>query len=1038
MDSEIQWVSRRLAGLAAKRPGFAVALWGEPGIGKTHAALELLRATPCKSVGVHATLPFEALVQRLPRPKKPSPWLERSLERLGRGEVQSVAAAVQTVAGLLAATAPLVVHVEDMHEADEARLGFWLHLARALPQTRGVALIFTTRVQPSPELEAIRLSPLTREASDALLNGHAGAALPAEALAWVFDRARGNPLFSKEFFAFLARQGFVWNDARRWRWRQPEHQVMPVTLEAIIERTITEVCTDADTQTALEAQAYLDRLEPNLNLEPATWAHVAGLEPADWERAAQHLRAHGVLNGTGFAHPLFREVAAQAVSAGDRTTYAQRALEVLPLEVAAAFVEDAQLGPERTLEWFERASQRALQNGSPLNAARLQAKATGYASGARRAQLALEAATALRLVDLREATRLAEIAASDPGLRERAIALGAELLATQGQGREAERLLEGLSDPAERAVQRLMVRASARDFVGTLRLRRADPRLTDSDDPRVLRAAMVALWSTGEVEQVRAVLVRAEALGDPEPNHLDHTHRLSFANLRANLALHDREYERARAGFADTATQWLEHGDLRGAAIATHNQGLALERLGRHAEAIACYDRSARHSAELGDLRAFAKARLGAGHTRWLLAQYEDSESLFLEARDALTRSAPSDFHVDCEGALSLLYLDWSPPFAAELATKHAQAGLQLAKLIDDPGEIVPSLFNLLLAKLRQGHASQALALADEMAGLRTTHGLDSGAVYECYGRALALEALGEAEQALAVMREAAALPEGSEMFNRKIQMELARMTQDLGLARELHPWFLARGAVNNARILERSFPELGGGTRIAESQPNASTLEVLGSMNVTHASQRRAVRGGKRRELLALLLEARIMGRGDTTRLSLIDALYPDTEDPQASAALKNLVYQLRDHYGAHTVRSSDTGYALGAVTSDAEHFLSTGDTRLWRGPYLEGLDGVGNDTVRETLHLALRERAKALLQHDPAEAARVGRLLCEADPYDLASVRLTLRALRAESNHKSLKSAYARARTALLEIGETLPEHWTDFLEQRTGETA
>ena len=85
----------------------------------------------------------------------------------------------------------------------------------------------------------------------------------------------------------------------------------------------------------------------------------------------------------------------------------------------------------------------------------------------------------------------------------------------------------------------------------------------------------------------------------------------------------------------------------------------------------------------------------------------------------------------------------------------------------------------------------------------------------------------------------------------------------------------------------------------------------------------------------------------------------------------------------------------------------------------------------VRETLHLALRNRAEPLLETDPNEAARVGRLLCTADPYDLESLRLTLRALRAADNHKSLKSTYARARTDLLEIGEVLPERWMDFLE-------
>jgi two-component SAPR family response regulator len=197
-------------------------------------------------------------------------------------------------------------------------------------------------------------------------------------------------------------------------------------------------------------------------------------------------------------------------------------------------------------------------------------------------------------------------------------------------------------------------------------------------------------------------------------------------------------------------------------------------------------------------------------------------------------------------------------------------------------------------------------------------------------------------------------------------------------------------------------------------------------------------VRGGKRKELLALLLEARIMGRSEVSRLDLCDALYPDSDESQANAALSNLVYQLRELFGPEVVFSSDAGYALGGITSDAETFLETADTRLWRGEYLESSDlGVG-ETVRETLYLALCHRAEILLETDPTEVARVGRLLCAADPYDLESLRLTLRALRAGSNHKSLKSTYARARMVLLEIGEVLPQEWADFLETPIGKSA
>ena len=65
-----------------------------------------------------------------------------------------------------------------------------------------------------------------------------------------------------------------------------------------------------------------------------------------------------------------------------------------------------------------------------------------------------------------------------------------------------------------------------------------------------------------------------------------------------------------------------------------------------------------------------------------------------------------------------------------------------------------------------------------------------------------------------------------------------------------------------------------------------------------------------------------------------------------------------------------------------------------------------------------------------DPKEAARLGRLLLEADPYDLETLRLTLEALRRAGNHRSLSRLYEKARARMLEVGERLPADWQDFL--------
>ena len=160
------------------------------------------------------------------------------------------------------------------------------------------------------------------------------------------------------------------------------------------------------------------------------------------------------------------------------------------------------------------------------------------------------------------------------------------------------------------------------------------------------------------------------------------------------------------------------------------------------------------------------------------------------------------------------------------------------------------------------------------------------------------------------------------------------------------------------------------------------------------------------------------------------MDALYPEADELQSSAGLRDVIYQLRSSLGNAAITTTANGYALGNLSSDLEEFLKHGDTSLWRGAYLQGLTVSGSDTVRESVYLALRSRAEALLHTDPTEATRVGRLLCEADPYDLEAVRLTLSSLRIGGNHRSLSRVYELARTRFLEIGETLPETWQDFL--------
>jgi hypothetical protein len=406
-----------------------------------------------------------------------------------------------------------------------------------------------------------------------------------------------------------------------------------------------------------------------------------------------------------------------------------------------------------------------------------------------------------------------------------------------------------------------------------------------------------------------------------------------------------------------------------------------------------------------------------------------------------LVHHPTGEYLCDTVNALIELYVAWRDRSSSGLlAQKYARLSLGFANATGFPAYLAASRTFAGFVELEYGSPTRALELALEALDFRAADNQFFGRWFPTWLEAKARSKLGDQAQALVLLKQAIT---GFGQMGRAVQVNLAgldldRLRNDLESARGRLDWFRERGLINALNQGLRLFPELTNS--VIEAEPKTRTglqLQVLGTMQMLVAGKPKPVRGGKRKELLALLLEARIAGRSEVSRLDLFDTLYPDAREAQASTTLASLVFHLRELFGPNIVASTDSGYALGGITSDAEVFLETGDTHLWRGEYLEDTNLGGDEIVRETLHLALRDRAETLLETDPNEVARVGRLLCSADPYDLESLRLTLRALRAADNHKSLKSTYARARTDLLEIGEVLPERWTDFLETPTGKT-
>jgi DNA-binding SARP family transcriptional activator len=209
--------------------------------------------------------------------------------------------------------------------------------------------------------------------------------------------------------------------------------------------------------------------------------------------------------------------------------------------------------------------------------------------------------------------------------------------------------------------------------------------------------------------------------------------------------------------------------------------------------------------------------------------------------------------------------------------------------------------------------------------------------------------------------------------------------------------------------------------------------------MCISQNGTSQTVRGPKRQELLALLLEARLTGRGEIGRLELLDLLYPGIDEAQAASALKSTVHVIRASFGQNLIQTSPQGYALGPVTSDVEAFLDSGDTGLWRGVYLEGIAIERSENIltelQQALLAGLSQATGVALRHGKtltgeAEQIRLSKLLLSMDPYNLEGWRALLRGLHGSQNYRSLNRSYAECRERLGEVGETLPERWQEFV--------
>lgn len=1020
-------LAKRLLGLNSFRPGLAVALWGDPGIGKTFGVRRLLEQTPLASAQVRATQSLRDILQLLGRPEQIPAWASALLEQLERGETLSKAQQLDLFGSVLDKLSPFVLYVEDLHEASTERTELIMALAQKVLHLPGVGLLLTSRSKPTPPFEEIRLEPLNRSQTAQLLTVEIAAPLPPEALDWVFCRALGNPLFTLEYFRFLARSGFLYNDGKRWRWRDPEREIVPVTVEALIERVLQSASQDPDLERLIGVKAILGFGAPNTVL-----AGVLEVSPKQLQVLQTQLEAHGILRFGEFVHPLYRELGLSNLEAESRRQLAGRALEILEtndVEAAAQLVILAELPAETAIDLLQRAANSARAAGRPVQASRFLAEASAFGVGEIRASFAFQAALGLRHSDVLQAMQLAEIASSSMQFRSDAIFLIAELQAVQLQGTQAERNLERLT-PTEQAsplwlARRLQLRSIAGNHTGALEILDQHPDLLDHSDANTLHRVVVSLASLGRPEEAEQLL--APYL----ERDLNRNDQLVLFKAAGVVAYFKNDFERMDQLNQRVYQMASAISDLRLMDAAVFNRALALEYLGRYFERLNCLLEALRICRELGDSTAYVIAQVAYAGALTDHGEYEQAEAMLLEAHAVLVRTDASVYLLDCETAFEKLYRDWRPAYGGILALKHAWAALECGKKSGNPRQELQGLAILGLAQSWAGDAGQALMIAKE--GLNQSERFNLPALSQQFRavEAYALVQLGD-PSAGAMLHdlelEAQKLGDaiGAQMFG----LELDRLTNNLDRVRVRKVWFEQHDLQNGLKLIQRLFPELEDASQTTTKKPSA-TLEVLGTIQIDLNGIKTPVKGRRRQELLAVLLEARIAGRSETSKLELLEVLYPNGDEIRGYSSLKEIVRQVRSIFGQQTIQTTLKGYALGSLQSDAEVFLEHFDSQLWRGSYLNGLMlERSDDQVRNAIHFALQTRISKL-KAQPKEVIRLSKILLEVDPYDLATIHARLQALVLSSPISSINREYEGFKNRFLEVGEHLPETWQAFLE-------
>jgi DNA-binding NarL/FixJ family response regulator len=562
---------------------------GEAGIGKTRLASEL--AARARDAGVEVLLGRSIDLVGTELPYQPFVEALRPLGGFPQVDWQTAGSQLrvfqETLALLLdrAATAPLLLVLEDLHWADTSTLDLVVFLAHNLHDRR-VLLLATCRADEPSSAERVRLladgvrrsgsalvvelGPLDREELTALLAAHAGAPPSAALTDAIVARSEGNPFFAEELLAAADRPGDL-----------------PRGLRDLLLQRVAVL--DRPTQDLLRITAAAGR-----DVGYPLLRAVAALPEPDLRESLRQAVEHGVVvadQATGrfrFRHALLAEAVYATVLPGEREELHERLAQEL---ARGATVAPAELAPH----WA--AAGRAVEAlAASVEAARQAEAVFGLAEALAHLERALalwpavpDAAQLVRL-DLAELCSWAAELATQTGAAPRAVEL------------------------MRRAIE-----------------------LVGEDDP--LRAAPLHerlgrhLHASGQGHAALPAFERAVALLPAQPPSPERAQALAALGTGLNLAWrHDESVPICEQALALARTVGAGSAELR--ALSVLGSGLAY--LGRGDEGLAKLREALRLAEERADVAALERAYVALTDVLMMRGRPRESARLAESALDVL------------------------------------------------------------------------------------------------------------------------------------------------------------------------------------------------------------------------------------------------------------------------------------------------------------------------------------------------------------------------------------------------------------------